>query len=210
VQKFIVSLLFIVLVFSSKSQSLTQIKKILDTTNNPIGYVKFILKKKYKIDTVAVLSTSSFLGKADSLAYKGKVGKVYGPFKGENILVKILMKAPNTFYHVSHILLDTTNYRPRYAESLCDSILQKITTNTNTFASLASTYSDDKGSAQKNGDLGWFARGALLPQLDAQLGKRKKGEIFKVWTAAGLHLVKIMDNPKQDVGYALMLRVLMN
>jgi PPIC-type PPIASE domain len=163
-----------------------------------------------KIYSVAVLSTSSFLGKADSLAYKGKVGKVYGPFKGENILVKILMKAPNTFYHVSHILLDTTNYRPRYAESLCDSILQKINTNTATFASLASTYSDDKGSSQKNGDLGWFARGALLPQLDAQLAKRKKGEIFKVWTAAGLHLVKIMDNPKQDVGYALMLRVLLN
>ena len=74
------------------AQSLAQIKKELETTPDPIGYVKFKLKKKYKIDTVAVVSTASFMGIADSLAYKGKVGKVYGPFKGENVLVKILMK----------------------------------------------------------------------------------------------------------------------
>ena len=79
-------ILFINCLFSAQSQTLTlaQIKKILDTTSNPIGFVKFVLKKKFYIDTVAVISTSSFLGKADSLAYYGKVGKVYGPFKKEN------------------------------------------------------------------------------------------------------------------------------
>jgi parvulin-like peptidyl-prolyl isomerase len=209
VKKIFFILLFTIFLFSTKSQTLTQIKKILDTTSNPIGFVKFVLKKKYYIDTVAVLSTASFLGKADSLAYNGKVGKVYGPFKKENILVKILMKAPNTFYHVTHIVLDTSVYRPRFAETLADTIIEKIRSGRTTFASAASTYSADNASAIKGGDLGWFVRGVMLPQLDIELTRHKKGELFKVWTPAGLHIVCITDDPKKDTGYALMLRVIL-
>lgn len=194
---------------AGKSQTVAQIKKILDTTSNPIGFVKYVLKKKYFIDTVAVLSTNSFLGKADSLAYKGKTGKTYGPFKGENILVKILVKAPNTFYHVNHIVLDTSTFTPRYAEQLSTDIINKIVAGTATFASMASTYSSDYLSAKKGGDLGWFVRGVMLPQLDEALATHKKGELFTVWTAAGLHIVKIADLPKKDTGYALLLRVIL-
>ena len=208
-KKIFVTILFAGSLFAAKSQSLAEIKKVLDTTNNPIGYVKFVLKKKFYIDTVAVVSTASFLGKADSLAYNGKVGKVYGPFKKDNILVKILMKAPNTFYHIRHILLDTATYRPRFAEALADSIILKVRSGTASFSSLASTYSDDNGSSQKDGDLGWFVKGVMLKQLDAEMVKHKKGDLFKVWSSAGLHIVQIADNPKQDTGFALMLRVIL-
>lgn len=203
---------FLVLIFicgMARSQKLAQIKKILDTTSNPIGYVKYVLKKKYFIDTIAVYSTNSFVGLADSLAYKGKIGKTYGPFKGENILVKILFKAPNTFYHVNHILLDTSTFTPKFADSLANVLMSKIKTGTSSFADQASVYSADIPSAIKGGDLGWFVQGVMLPQLDAQITKRKKGELFKVWSAAGLHIVKIVDNPKKDVGFALLLRVIL-
>lgn len=193
----------------SQKQTLAQIKKELETTPDPIGYVKYKLKKKYYIDSVTVISTNTFLGKADSLAYNGKVGKVYGPFKKENILVKVLVKAPTTFYHVTHILLDTSIYSTRFATSLADSIMMKIKNGTATFASMARTYSSDNESAVKGGDLGWFVRGVMLPQLDAQLAKRKKGDIFTVWTTAGLHIVIITDDSKKDTGYALLLRVLL-
>ena len=208
-KKIFVVICFTCFLFSARSQSLAEIKKILDTTSNPLGYVKFVLKKKFYIDTISVLSTSNFLGKADSLAYNGKVGKVYGPFKKENILVKILMKAPNTFYHVKHILLDTSVYRTRFAETLADSIIFKIRAGTASFSSMASIYSADNGSSAKGGDLGWFVRGVMLSQLDAEMVKHKKGELFKVWSKAGLHVVQIADNPKQDIGYALLLRVIM-
>ena len=198
-------------IFSAKSQkqTLAQIKKELETTPDPIGYVKYKLKKKYFIDSISVISTNTFLGKADSLAYNGKVGKVYGPFKKENILVKILVKAPTTFYHVTHILLDTSVYSVRFATGLADSIMMKIKNGTATFSSMARTYSSDNESAVKGGDLGWFVRGVMLPQLDTQLAKHKKGDIFTVWTAAGLHIVIITDDPKKDTGYALLLRVLL-
>ena len=190
-----------------KSQSIAQIKKVLDTTSNPIGYVKYKLKKKYRIDTVTVISTTSFMGLADSLAYKGKIGKVYGPYKGANFLIKVLAKVPNTFYHVSHILLDTVTFSRKFADSIANTIIQKIQTDSSTFESMARTYSADNISASKGGDLGWFIRGAMLPQLDAAIAIHKKGEIFKVWTTAGLHIVTIKDNPKKDNGFALLLRV---
>ncbi len=203
-------LFFVAAAFTASSQKLTtaQIKKIMDTTSNPVGFAIF-LKKKYFIDTIAVLSTKSFLGKADSLAYYGKVGKTYGPFKGENILVKILVKAPNMFYHVQHIVLDTSLFRVNFAENLADTIIAKVNSGRTSFASMASTYSADAVSAVKGGDLGWFVRGVMLPQLDEAIATHKKGELFKVWTSAGLHIVRIVDNPKKDIGYALMLRMLL-
>jgi hypothetical protein len=198
---------FVMMGLLLKSQSVTQIKKVLDTTHDPIGYVKFVLKKKYKIDTVTVMSTTSFMGLADSLAYKGKIGKVYGPFKGGNYLIKVLAKVPNTFYHVSHILIDTTTFSKKFADSLAGNIIKKIQADSATFGSMARTYSTDRASASKGGDLGWFIRGAMLPQLDDAIAAHKKGDLFKVWTPAGLHVVTITDSPKKDNGFALLLRV---
>lgn len=201
--------LFCTVIFSAKSQTVAQIKKILDTTTNPVGYVKYVLKKKFYIDSVIVYSTEQFLGKSDSLAYNGKVGKVYGPFKKDNILVKVLMKAPNTFYHIKHILLDTAIFDKGFAESLADTIISKINNGSATFAAQASIYSADYQSAAKGGDLGWFIKGVMLPQLDKEMIKHKKGDLFKVWSTSGLHIVSIADNPKEDTGYALLLRVIL-
>ena len=160
-KKLLFLFLFTGFIIPAKSQSLAEIKKILDTTSNPIGFVKYVLKKKYFIDTVTVVSTQQFMGKADSLAYHGKTGKVYGPFKKENILVKILMNAPNTFYHIKHILIDTAVFDKNFAESLADSIMIKIKAGTTTFAAQASIYSADYSSAVKGGDLGWFIKGVI-------------------------------------------------
>lgn len=193
----------------SHAQTTAQIKKELETTDNPIGYVKFRLKKKYVIDTVAVMSSTSFMGIADSIAYKGKLNKVYGPFKGNNVLIKVLAKLPNTFYHVSHILLDTGVFKKEFADSLAGNIIRRIQTGAATFEKMASTYSADNISAAKGGDLGWFVRGVMLPELDNGIRTHAKGEIFKVWTPSGLHIVTIKDKPKEDDGFALLLRVFM-
>lgn len=209
VKRFLILLFFTGVSHQAECQTLAQIKSFLDTTNNPVGFVKFVLKKKFYIDTVAVISTASFLSKKDSLAYHGKVGKTYGPFKKDNILLKILVKAPNTFYHVKHILIDTSLYSAAFAEKLADSIISRINTKQSGFAEQAGIYSEDNLTSSIGGDLGWFVRGAMLPQLDEAIAKHKKGDLFKVWTAAGLHIVLIPDDPRQDTGFALMLRVIL-
>lgn len=201
-------MLFCGSVCTAKSQSIVQIKKVLDTTSDPIGYTKYVLKKKYFIDTVTVFSTKQFLGKADSLAYHGKTGKTYGPFKSDNILVKVLAKAPNSFYHIKHILLDTTVFDFAFAEILADSIIAKIRAGSS-FGEQAGIYSADFSSSSQGGDLGWFVKGVMVAQLDREMVTRKKGDLFKVWSASGLHIVSIADNPKEDTGFALLLRIIL-
>ena len=125
-RKLALFIVFAVLACEANAQTIAQIKKVLDTTSNPIGFVKYVLKKKYYIDTVTIVSTKEFIGIADSLAYRGKTGKTYGPFKKEKILVKILTKAPNTFYHVNHILIDTAVFDSAFALAMADTIISKI------------------------------------------------------------------------------------
>ena len=208
-KKIIIAVVLIITSANLFGQTVAEMKKVLDTTHDPIGYVKYRLKKKYKIDTVSVISSSSFMGLADSLAYKGKIGKVYGPWKGANYIIKVLAKVPNTFYHVSHILLDTVLFKKNFADSLSTTIISKIQSGKSTFEEMAGTYSADRASSSKGGDLGWFVRGAMLQQLDDAIAAHKKGDIFKVWTAAGLHIVTIKDSPKKDNGFALLLRVIL-
>ncbi|HTB51979.1 MAG TPA: peptidylprolyl isomerase [Ferruginibacter sp.] len=203
-------LLFVVAV--SKAQTVVQIKTELAASKDPLGYVKFKIKKTYKVDTVSIVSTSSFVNFGDSIAYYGQVGNVYGPFKsknGKSYLLEILGKASNTFYHVAHILLDTTTFQKKFVNALADTIISKIESGRATFEEMAITYSSDNTSGSKGGDLGWFCRGVMLPQLDVAIQSHKKGDVFKVWTNMGLHVVTVKDNPKKDTGFALMLRVLL-
>jgi hypothetical protein len=203
----------LVLVFSSLtvfSQKMTvaQMKLELEKSPNPPLYVKDILKKKFRLDTVMVTRTARFNSLADSLAYKGKIKKVYGPYSqtGGRFLVQVLAKLPNTFYRVSQIFIDTSVFRYRVADSLGKSIISRINNKEDNFERLAQAYSMG-GEATTKGDLGWVAKGTLLPQIEKELLKHKKNEVFSIWTVNGLHIIKETAEPKQDDGFALMMRI---
>jgi hypothetical protein len=193
-----------------KAQKLTipQLKTELENSPNPLLYSKQILQKRFKIDTVVVTRTRTFNSLADSLAYTGKVKKVYGPFteNGGRFLVQILTKAPNLFYHIGQIFIDTSVFRTRIADSLGNLIMGKLKDGSATFEQLAQAYSMG-GESATNGDLGWIARGVLLPQIEHEVIVRKKGEVFKIWSSRGLHIIRKTDDPKQDTGFALMMRL---
>jgi hypothetical protein len=203
----------LILVFSSltvfcQKKTVAQIKLELEKSPNPPLYVKDILKKKFRLDTIVVTRTARFNSLADSLAYKGKIKKVYGPYSqsGERFLVQILAKLPNTFYRVSQIFIDTSVFRYRVADSLGKSIVSRINSREDNFERLAQTYSMG-GEATTKGDLGWVAKGTLLPQIERELVKHKKNEVFSIWTVNGLHIIKETADPKQDDGVALMMRI---
>ncbi len=112
----------------SQPKSMAEIKSEMEKSPNSPLYVKDILKKKFKLDTVVVTRTKHFNSLADSLAYTGTIKKVYGPFnmQGQKFLVQILARLPNTFYRISQIFIDTSVFRYRIADSLGKSILAKI------------------------------------------------------------------------------------
>lgn len=183
-------------------------KTELEKSPNPILYTKQILKKRFKIDTIVVTRTKVFSSLADSLAYNGKPGKVYGPYgtKGSQFLVQLLTKAPNQFFHVSQIFIDTAVFSRKVADSLANKIIEKIKNGTATFEQMAATYSMG-GEGITKGDLGWIARGVMLPQMEHEVINHKKGEVFKMWSANGLHILRKADEPKNDTGFALMLQI---
>jgi peptidylprolyl isomerase/peptidyl-prolyl cis-trans isomerase D len=187
---------------------MADIKTEMEKSPNSPLYVKDILKKKFKLDTVVVTRTKSFNSLADSLAYTGVIKKVYGPFnmQGQKFLVQILARLPNTFYRISQIFIDTSVFRYRMADSLGKSILAKLQNHQDSFEHLAQTYSMG-GESVTRGDLGWVARGSIIPAIDKQLAKAKKGDEFMVWSNNGLHIIKVTDGPRQDNGVALMMRV---
>ena len=138
------------------------IRELEKSSNSPL-YTKDILKKRFKIDTVTVLRIGSYSSLADSLAYAGKVKKVYGPYGqgSQRFLVQILAKAPNTFYHISQIYIDTSVFRYRFADSLGNKIIEKLNSGADSFEHLSQTYSMG-GETVTKGDLGWVARGTLM------------------------------------------------
>lgn len=189
----------------AQKKTIAQIKTELEQSPNPPLYVKDVLKKKFVLDTVAVMRTDAFMGLPDSLAYKGKLRKVYGPYDKGKVLVQVLAKLPNTFNRISQIFIDTTVFTRRKADSLSTEIFNRIKSGTSSFEDEAQLWSMGGESVTK-GDLGWIASGALVPEIERELRKRKKGELFKVWTKTGVHIVR-KTATKQDTGFALMMRV---
>lgn len=62
------------------------------------------------------------------------------------------------------------------------------------FAALAKEYSDDPGSKNNGGELGFFARGRMVPEFEKAAFSLKKGEISQpVKTAFGYHVIKVED-----------------
>jgi len=191
-----------------QTRTMTELKSDIEKSTNSPLYVKDILKKKFKLDTIVVTRTAHFNSMADSLAYRGIIKKVYGPYtlNNQKFLVQILARLPNTFYKISQIFIDTTVFRYRMADSIGKSILNKLKTNQESFERLAQAYSMG-GESATQGDLGWVAKGSIMPAIDRQLAKSKKGDVFMVWSANGLHIIKMTDGPKQDNGVALMMQI---
>ena len=97
----------------------------------------------------------------------------------------------------SHILIqlaagadeETTNRAKAEAEDL----LKQIRSGGD-FAELARQHSDDPGSAEQGGDLGFFARGAMVPEFDKTVFSMEVGDISEpVHTQFGFHIIKLTE-----------------
>jgi peptidyl-prolyl cis-trans isomerase D len=79
------------------------------------------------------------------------------------------------------------------AESIAEELLNKIDDGAD-FAELAKGHSDDPGSAEQGGDLGFFARGAMVPEFDEEVFSMKTGDTSDlVHSQFGFHIIRLEE-----------------
>ncbi|MBN1989124.1 MAG: SurA N-terminal domain-containing protein [Bacteroidales bacterium] len=139
----------------------------------------------------------------DAWAFDAKVGDTYGPFFEDNAY-KIARIAEVSFLSDSvkarHILLgvmEQSQEAYNKAKTLADSLVGVIRKGGN-FAGLAKEYSNDPGSADKGGDLGWFAEGVMVKPFNDACFSGKKGDIAVVESQFGFHIIQILDKGKES------------
>lgn len=67
------------------------------------------------------------------------------------------------------------------------------------FAKLAKEFSTDPGNKDKGGDLGWFGRGAMVPEFEEAAFKLKPGEVSDlVQSKFGYHIIKLDERKTEN------------
>lgn len=114
--------------------------------------------------------------------------------------------------HVAHILFATRALPspdnpaggpapdPAAKEQLATQVLQRVRAGED-FGELAKQYSDDPGSKDKGGDLGWNDRFKLVPEFTDAAWKLKAGEVSDIVKSDfGFHIIKVIERrPPADL-----------
>ena len=96
---------------------------------------------------------------------------------------------------VSHILVEINDdTSEEQAKIKIDEVYDKITSTQATFTDLAKEYSDDTGSAELGGDLGFNPKGTFVDEFEeAAYGLGLNQVSGPVLTEFGYHLIKLVD-----------------
>ena len=133
--------------------------------------------------------------KLDSVMFSEPNGFVYGPYVSNGFYKIAKLVDSHTepdSVRARHILIDDKTIGVEKAIKTADS-LKKLVEGGASFADLANKYSIDKNSAVKGGDLGTFARGAMIPAFEDAAFGGKKGDLKVVPSQFGVHLIQIEE-----------------
>jgi peptidyl-prolyl cis-trans isomerase D len=83
----------------------------------------------------------------------------------------------------SHILVKT--------KEEADKVAAEVKAAPNRFAELAKKNSQDTGSAEKGGDLGWFGRGMMVKPFEEAVFAMKQGEVRVAQSEFGFHVIRL-------------------
>ncbi len=152
-----------------------------------------------KVDTLAM---SQFPKEVTDKIEKTSKGKLLGPMatsKGYALYRMIgTIRSDKPEVRASHILINQYGNAEKNKEEAMK--LYQELKNGADFQKLAREYSRDPGSAQNGGDLGWFAKGMMVPDFEKVAFSAKVGVIQQpIETQFGFHIILVTD--KSDKKY---------
>ncbi|ETC02898.1 peptidylprolyl isomerase SurA [Salmonella enterica] len=137
-----------------------------------------------------------------------KKGDIVGPIRSGvgfhilkvNDLRGLSQSISVTEVHARHILLKPSPImNDQQARLKLEEIAADIKSGKTTFAAAAKEYSQDPGSANQGGDLGWATPDIFDPAFRDALTKLHKGQISApVHSSFGWHLIELLDTRKVD------------
>ena len=106
--------------------------------------------------------------------------------------------------HARHILLKTEGKDEAAVKKQAEELVAKLRAGGD-FAALAKEYSEDPGSKENGGDLGFFERGRMVPEFDETAFSLPVNQISDpVKTMYGYHIIQVQEKqPAYKLDYAL-------
>jgi peptidyl-prolyl cis-trans isomerase D len=190
--------------FKVAEQWITNIKSEFSSTNNPVQLINSSADTRYTGFYVPISEVPDTL---KEYARKENKTEVFGPYleTGTYKLAKLIDAAdrPDSV-HARHILISpNSNLSLAKAKVKADSLAGLIKQGI-PFAILAQANSDDQGSAQTGGDLGWFREGTMVLPFNNACFTAKKNEVTVIETSFGYHIIEVLDLSKKvrkyDIG----------
>lgn len=133
-----------------------------------------------------------------------KVGQVSQPITTPSGVDVVMLTDKRSAYIVpewqtSHLLIKVdANQSAELAEQKINDIYRQLQQGAS-FEALASTYSDDVGSASQQGSLGWVGTGQMVPEFEAMMKNTEKGDFSTPFaTQFGYHILKVHNIRQRD------------
>ena len=131
--------------------------------------------------------------------FTAEEGTVIGPYQASQGVYRIakLAVAQNRPDSVDarHILIATQTISSDSALTKINAIKAQVEAGAD-FGVLAEKNSEDKGSAIKGGDLGWFSEGAMVDEFNEACFTSKTGDLSVVTSQFGVHLIEVTKTSK--------------
>lgn len=137
---------------------------------------------------------------------KLKIGDISEPIKsgaGDHILYLDNKRGPSvTFekqWNVRHILLIPNRIRTELDSEIKIKEIRTEIINGASFSDLAAEFSDDPGSKQEGGNLGWAGEGLYAPEFEEAIKKANLNEITEPFlTEFGWHILEVLGTRVED------------
>ncbi len=138
----------------------------------------------------------------ETAAFNMKAGELSFPVRtqfGYHIIKLVQTRPAQGEIRTAHLLLkfpqDATDEQRKKVQVRIDSVYTAITSGSVSFDDAVATFSEDRTTRNKKGELAWFGTGRMVPEFeDAAFALAKDGDISKpIKTAYGWHIIKRLE-----------------